>query len=148
VVVVVAVVYGNTRFRLPAELALMFPAAVTVDAGLAAARRRWSARRAARGHPPAGAPGAGGPADTPGDPPGGLGSSAGWFAGLDGVRGLAALGVLVTHVALKVGFSVHDPRGHSVARLDVGVAVFFVLSGFLLYRPFVDRRLSGRSRPA
>src|SRR5690606_14315082 len=83
-----------------------------------------------------------------GDPPGGLGSSAGWFAGLDGVRGLAALGVLVTHVALKVGFSVHDPRGHYVARLDVGVAVFFVLSGFLLYRPFVDRRLSGRSRPA
>ena len=43
IVLVVAIVYGNTRFRLPAELALMFPAAVTVDAGLAGAGRRWAA---------------------------------------------------------------------------------------------------------
>jgi hypothetical protein len=41
----VAVVYGSTRFRLPAELALMISAAVTVDAGIQAARRRWRGRR-------------------------------------------------------------------------------------------------------
>ncbi|HEX6421938.1 MAG TPA: acyltransferase family protein [Acidimicrobiales bacterium] len=140
VVVVVAVIYGNTRFRLPAELALMFPAAVTLDAGLAGARRRWDAWRGRRAA-------TAGAVDTPGDPPGGLGSSAGWFAGLDGVRGLAALGVLVTHVALKTGFTVNDARGHYLARLDVGIAIFFVLSGFLLYRPFVARRLAGGSRP-
>jgi peptidoglycan/LPS O-acetylase OafA/YrhL len=203
VVLVVAVVYGNTRFRLPAELALMFPAAVSLDAGLAGARRRWDARRAARrgadragsalpdGATAAGTsadpavpagPDAGGGAAGPaapdgtttavgsadpavpdgttaaggrspddaangGDPPGGLGSSAGRFAGFDGLRALAALGVLATHVALWVGFTADDARGHYVARLDVGIAIFFVLSGFLLYRPFVARRLDGRPRP-
>jgi peptidoglycan/LPS O-acetylase OafA/YrhL len=172
VAVTVAVIYGTTRFRLPAELALMFPAAVSLDAGLSGARRRWTAwqeRRAAAGPPPA-PPGGGaeattdpaapvGPrpaagdggaapppsADTPSDPPGGFGSSMGRFAGLDGVRALAALGVLVTHVGLKVGFTTRDATGHYLARLDVGIAIFFVLSGFLLYRPFVARRLDGRS---
>src|SRR4029453_8643404 len=68
--------------------------------------------------------------------------------GLDGMRALAALGVLVCHVALQVGFSPHNRFGHYFARLDVGVAVFFVLSGFLLYRPFVARRMDGRPRPS
>ena len=170
VVVVVALVYGNTRFRLPAELALMFPAAVSLDAALAGAHRRWDAWTAARRHAgtaavattPArvgpgawGAPageerdGPGGPAgDTATDPPGGLGSSSGRFAGFDGLRALAALGVLVTHVGLKVGFTTRDETGHYLARLDVGIAIFFVLSGFLLYRPFVARRMEGRPRPS
>jgi len=182
VVVIVAVIYGNTRFRLPAELALMFPAAVTVDAGLGGARRHWAAwtdrraavRAGAAGPPatptpasvtetrtdtapegdhdatPAGAAIAAAPpapGDDGADPPGGLGSSAGRFAGFDGVRALAALGVLVTHVGLWMGFTVRDGTGHYLARLDVGVAIFFVLSGFLLYRPFVARRLDRRPRP-
>jgi peptidoglycan/LPS O-acetylase OafA/YrhL len=167
VVVTAAVVYGTTRFRLPGELALMIPAAVSLDA---AALTWWRHRRgdpapepapaavpAASGEPgypltpaeePAGGgTGTGAPAagDTLAETPGGLGSSSGRYAGFDGLRALAALGVLVTHVALHVGFVVRDPRGHYLSRLDVGVAVFFVLSGFLLYRPFVARRMDGRS---
>ena len=34
------------------------------------------------------------------------------------------------------------------ARLDVGVAIFFLISGFLLYRPFVFARLGGEERPS
>ena len=52
----------------------------------------------------------------------------------------------MTHVGLKVGFTTRDVTGNYLARLDVGVAVFFVLSGFLLYRPFVARRLAGKPR--
>jgi peptidoglycan/LPS O-acetylase OafA/YrhL len=139
VVVTVAVVYGNTRFRLPAELALMIPAAVSLDAVVVGYRKRRRALAAEREKPPPP------PAEALPATPGGLGSSTGRFAGFDGLRALAALGVLVTHVALHVGFVVRDPRGHYFSRLDVGVAVFFVLSGFLLYRPFVARRMDGRS---
>ena len=155
VVVTVAVIYGTTRFRLPAELALMIPAAVSLDAVVVAYRARRRARAAEKQTveppPPAGdAVGGGTGPDVPPTPdslaatPGGLGSSSGRFAGFDGLRAVAALAVLVTHVALHVGFVVRDPRGHYLSRLDVGVAVFFVLSGFLLYRPFVARRMDGR----
>jgi 4-amino-4-deoxy-L-arabinose transferase-like glycosyltransferase len=47
VTVTVAVVYGATRFRLPAEVVLLIPAAVALDAGLRAAHRRWRAWRGA-----------------------------------------------------------------------------------------------------
>lgn len=151
VVVIVAVIYGNTRFRLPAELALMFPAAVSLDAALAGARRRWSALTEQRAEAAAAAASEtvsdAPPPAVEGDPPGGLGSSTGRFAGFDGLRALAAIGVLVTHVGLKVGFTTRDATGDYLARLDVGIAIFFVLSGFLLYRPFVARRLDGRARP-
>ena len=169
VVVTVAVVYGTTRFRLPGELALMVPAAVSLDAAVLTWRRNRRGEPSPEpepapppepgaagepGHPaspaedPAGGgagPGAPAAGDSLSEVPGGLGSSSGRFAGFDGLRALAALGVLVTHVALHVGFVVRDPRGHYLSRLDVGVAVFFVLSGFLLYRPFVARRMDGRS---
>jgi peptidoglycan/LPS O-acetylase OafA/YrhL len=145
VVVTVAVIYGNTRFRLPAELALMFPAGVSLDAALAGGRRQWRALVGRRRTAAAAA--ADPPPDTAADPPGGLGSSTGRFAGFDGVRALAAIAVLVTHVGLKVGFTASDGTGHYMARLDVGIAIFFVLSGFLLYRPFVARRLDGRAGP-
>ncbi|TDD36613.1 acyltransferase [Actinomadura sp. KC06] len=67
---------------------------------------------------------------------------------LDGVRAVAALGVLVFHVASSAG-SITNPAG---ARWlfnggQVGVPVFFVLSGLLLYRPWAAAVLDGR-RPA
>ncbi|MEX0768848.1 MAG: acyltransferase, partial [Microthrixaceae bacterium] len=64
---------------------------------------------------------------------------------LDGCRALAAVGVLITHVSLLSGFSNRSTTlGPYLARMDVGVSVFFVLSGFLLYRPFVAARFAGQ----
>ena len=69
------------------------------------------------------------------------------FPALDGCRGVAALAVLVLHVALLSGYASRTENGIGafLARGDVGVSVFFVLSGFLLYRPFVVARLAQRS---
>jgi peptidoglycan/LPS O-acetylase OafA/YrhL len=53
---------------------------------------------------------------------------------LDGLRAVAAAAVLLTHVAFRTGETSRGAGGALLARLDVGVAVFFVLSGFLLYR--------------
>jgi peptidoglycan/LPS O-acetylase OafA/YrhL len=65
---------------------------------------------------------------------------------LDGCRAVAALGVLVTHVALLSGYAVRSSTvGPYLARMDVGVSIFFFLSGFLLYRPFVAARLAGEA---
>ena len=150
VAVTVMIVYGNTRFRLPAELALMVPAAVTADAGFQAFRRRISRWREShpKSVPESVVPGPGNAiSEDKADPPGGLGSSAGHFAGFDGLRAIAALGVLLCHVGLQSGFVGRSGTGPWISRADVGVALFFVLSGFLLYRPFVAARLDGRNLP-
>jgi peptidoglycan/LPS O-acetylase OafA/YrhL len=69
------------------------------------------------------------------------------FPAFDGFRALAAISVLVTHVAYLSGFNTRSPLGALTARMDVGVAVFFMISGFLLYRPFVASRLAGDDGP-
>lgn len=66
------------------------------------------------------------------------------FAQVDSLRALAALSVFVFHV----GANAFPGRaiGSFSARLNLGVMVFFVISGFLLYRPFVAAQLEpGRS---
>lgn len=68
------------------------------------------------------------------------------FPLLDSVRAIAAVAVLVSHVAAITGFNFHA-GGEYAVRLTGGVALFFVLSGFLIYRPFVAARLDGRARP-
>jgi peptidoglycan/LPS O-acetylase OafA/YrhL len=73
----------------------------------------------------------------------------GRFASLDGYRAIAAIGVLVYHVAGYARLSFGDSLGakflHNLG--NFGVATFFVLSGFLLYRPFVAAALADREEP-
>ncbi|MEV6277258.1 acyltransferase [Nocardia sp. NPDC051832] len=61
--------------------------------------------------------------------------SRGFVPALEGMRGLAALGVLVTHVAFQTGATGMPVVGRVWERFDMAVAVFFALSGFLLWRP-------------
>ena len=66
---------------------------------------------------------------------------------MDSLRAIAALSVLVTHSGFLSGANLGAWYGDYTARLDVGVTIFFLLSGFLLYRPFVSARLGERDRP-
>ncbi len=70
------------------------------------------------------------------------------FPALDTLRAVGAVAVLTTHVAFWSGsYTVGGAWGTLLARLDVGVALFFVLSGFLLTRPWLARGLDGRPAP-
>jgi peptidoglycan/LPS O-acetylase OafA/YrhL len=69
----------------------------------------------------------------------------GRYAGFDGLRALAALAIVVLHVTSATGATVSTSYGRYFARLDVGVTIFFVISAFLLYRPFVDAHLHARN---
>ncbi len=70
------------------------------------------------------------------------------FPCFDGLRALAALSIVLTHVAFASGANSPNVLGIFFARMDGGVAIFFVLSGFLLYRPFVVAHLTDRPAPA
>jgi peptidoglycan/LPS O-acetylase OafA/YrhL len=69
------------------------------------------------------------------------------FPLVDGLRAAAALTVLVGHTSFLSGFNGNAVLGRVVSRFDVGVALFFVISGFLLHRPFVAARLEDRPTP-
>jgi peptidoglycan/LPS O-acetylase OafA/YrhL len=70
------------------------------------------------------------------------------FPLLDSVRAIAALSVLVFHASFWSGITLTGSAAAPfLSRLDVGVTIFFVLSGFLLYRPFVRARLLGTPPP-
>jgi peptidoglycan/LPS O-acetylase OafA/YrhL len=55
---------------------------------------------------------------------------------LEAWRALAALAVMLTHAGFLSGATGRHTLPGFLARMDIGVAVFFVLSGFLLYRPY------------
>ncbi|GIE85816.1 acyltransferase family protein [Actinoplanes regularis] len=65
---------------------------------------------------------------------------------LDALRAVGAAAVVGTHVGIATGWG-NSQWGGLVARLDIGVAVFFVLSGFLLFRPFAWAHAHGARRP-
>jgi peptidoglycan/LPS O-acetylase OafA/YrhL len=69
------------------------------------------------------------------------------FPLFDGLRAIAALSIVVTHVSGATHANDTTWWGHLTARLNVGVTIFFLISGFLLYRPFVAARLNGRPAP-
>ena len=77
-------------------------------------------------------------------------SRASWFPCIDGLRAIAALAVFTYHSGSAL--LTPQPRWMPewlvewIARLGtLGVAIFFVISGFLLYRPFVIAHLEGKS---
>ena len=66
-------------------------------------------------------------------------------ASLDGLRAAAAGAVLLTHVGGLTGYTVTGtPVSWALSRGDVGVPIFFTLSGLLLYRPWAAAALTGQ----
>jgi peptidoglycan/LPS O-acetylase OafA/YrhL len=67
---------------------------------------------------------------------------------LDGVRAIAAYCVIATHAGFNSGRSLDDgPFAPVLARLDFGVTLFFLLSGYLLFQPYVAAEVAGTARP-
>ncbi|MER5648500.1 acyltransferase [Streptosporangium sp. NPDC002524] len=63
---------------------------------------------------------------------------------MDGVRAVASFGVLVYHVASTTGASLREGFLPALlSRGDIAVPIFFLLSGFLLYRPWAREAMEG-----
>ena len=73
--------------------------------------------------------------------------SAARFRAVDGLRLVGALAVMMTHVGFDSGDALRGPFAGLLGRLDSGVAIFFAVSGFVLFRPHVMAHLGGRPRP-
>lgn len=71
------------------------------------------------------------------------------FPAFDGLRAIAAVTVVVVHVGFVSGLTPRNSAGVGMytARMEIGVSVFFLISGFLLYRPFVVAHLAAGPRP-
>ncbi|NJP34963.1 acyltransferase family protein [Micromonospora thermarum] len=74
-------------------------------------------------------------------------SVTGRLPALDALRAIGAVAVVGHHVGFNTGVSMNTQWGGWLARMDVGVAIFFVLSGFLLFRPWALNAATGRPRP-
>ncbi|ODQ94063.1 acyltransferase family protein [Mycolicibacterium holsaticum] len=69
-------------------------------------------------------------------------------ASLTGIRAVAALLVMLTHAAYTTGKYPQGYVGLVYSRMEIGVPVFFVLSGFLLFRPWVKAAASDKPAPS
>jgi peptidoglycan/LPS O-acetylase OafA/YrhL len=76
----------------------------------------------------------------------------GTLAGGDAIRGIAMTLVFVAHVAVNAdpgdGLENYGWAKQIVGRLDLALATFFVLSGYLIARPFVRSYVLGTKRPS
>ena len=71
----------------------------------------------------------------------------GRFPLVDALRATAALAILLFHLAGYAGGFTVPVVSDLALRLPVGVTLFFLISGFLLYRPFVAARMAGKGMP-
>ena len=67
---------------------------------------------------------------------------------LTGIRAIAALLVIGTHAAYTTGKYTHGYAGLLLSRMEIGVPIFFVLSGYLLFGPWVRAARNGTSAPS
>jgi peptidoglycan/LPS O-acetylase OafA/YrhL len=74
--------------------------------------------------------------------------SAPWLPCAHGLRATAASLVFLHHASFLTGATVSIAGGAFFARFDIGVPIFFALSGFLLARPYVEAILDGRPLPS
>lgn len=70
------------------------------------------------------------------------------FPTLNAVRAIGAIMVVLTHSAFNTGQINQGWVGAALARLDFGVTLFFILSGFLLSRPWFLTAALGRQSPS
>jgi len=61
---------------------------------------------------------------------------------------MAAVLVVLLHTSFASGFTSRSAYGIYTARFDIGVSVFFLISGFLLYRPFAAAHIGGTQTPS
>ncbi len=76
-----------------------------------------------------------------------VGGTRSFLPAVEGMRACAAIGVVVTHVAFQTGHS-GGVDGRLFGRFDLAVAVFFALSGFLLWRGHAAAGRGLGSRPS
>jgi peptidoglycan/LPS O-acetylase OafA/YrhL len=69
------------------------------------------------------------------------------FALFDSLRALAALSIVVFHAATMTYTNLNAWYGGLTSHLDIGVSFFFVISSFLLYRPYAQSLVEGSARP-
>ncbi|HEY5841455.1 MAG TPA: acyltransferase [Mycobacterium sp.] len=75
-------------------------------------------------------------------------SVGGRVAALTGIRAVAAILVVATHAAYTTGKYNSSYLGLVYSRMEIGVPIFFALSGFLLFRPWVKAAASGSPAPS
>jgi len=70
------------------------------------------------------------------------------FELFDAMRTVAVLGVLLIHVGAVSGANMTSWYGVATSQGRLGVRIFFMISAFLLYRPYVMAHLHDESAPA
>jgi peptidoglycan/LPS O-acetylase OafA/YrhL len=66
---------------------------------------------------------------------------------MDSLRAIAAISVFFAHGLVLLEYLGGNSLSPLLARQDIGVAIFLMISAFLLYRPFVQARYEGKPLP-